>query len=150
MLAGNPANIYLFKVNNRSTRKRCEICSKITVKTPERRLFLVFRLFTLSMYLFVGKFLNLERPCVSYGNQLVNFSDQLTGFHIMAILARNWLKTFNVLLKISLEIIFLNIWSVTAVFPSVESQGKIVISCGIFVRNDSFKWSQNTPKSFLT
>ena len=30
----NPANIYLFKVNNR--RKRCEICSKLTIKTPER------------------------------------------------------------------------------------------------------------------
>ena len=32
-----PANIYLFKVNNKNTRKRCEICSKLTVKTPERR-----------------------------------------------------------------------------------------------------------------
>ena len=32
-----PANIYLFKVNNRSTRKKCEICSKLTIKTPERR-----------------------------------------------------------------------------------------------------------------
>ena len=32
-----PANIYLFKVNNRNTRKRCEICSKLTIKTPERR-----------------------------------------------------------------------------------------------------------------
>ena len=31
-----PANIYLFKVNNRNTRKRCEICSKLA-KTPERR-----------------------------------------------------------------------------------------------------------------
>ena len=29
-----PANVYLFKVNN-STRKRCEICSKLTIKTPE-------------------------------------------------------------------------------------------------------------------
>ena len=27
-----PAGIYLFKVNNRNTRKRCEICSKLTVK----------------------------------------------------------------------------------------------------------------------
>ena len=35
--ANNPANIYLFKVNNRNTRKRCEICSKLTIKTPERR-----------------------------------------------------------------------------------------------------------------
>ena len=25
-----PANIYLFKVNNRNTTKRCEICSKLT------------------------------------------------------------------------------------------------------------------------
>ena len=32
-----PANIYLFKVNNRSDRKRCKICSKLTIKTPERR-----------------------------------------------------------------------------------------------------------------
>ena len=32
----NPANIYLFKVNNRNTRTRCEICSKLTIKTPER------------------------------------------------------------------------------------------------------------------
>ena len=32
-----PVNIYLFKVNKRNTRKRCEICSKLTIKTPERR-----------------------------------------------------------------------------------------------------------------
>ena len=29
----NPANIYLFKFNNRKTRKRSEICSKLTIKT---------------------------------------------------------------------------------------------------------------------
>ena len=29
-------NIYLFKVNNRNTRKSYEICSKLTIKTPER------------------------------------------------------------------------------------------------------------------
>ena len=29
------ANIYLFKVNNRNTRKRCEVFSKLTIKTPE-------------------------------------------------------------------------------------------------------------------
>ena len=32
-----PTDIYLFKVNNRNTRKSCEICSKLTIKTPERR-----------------------------------------------------------------------------------------------------------------
>ena len=29
--------MYLFKINNRNTGKRCEICSKLTIKTPERR-----------------------------------------------------------------------------------------------------------------
>ena len=33
----NLANIYLFKVNNRNTGKRCEICSKLTIRTSERR-----------------------------------------------------------------------------------------------------------------
>ena len=33
-----PANIYFFKVSNRSTRKKnCEICSKLTIQTQERR-----------------------------------------------------------------------------------------------------------------
>ena len=32
-----PANIYLLKVNNRNTRKRCEISSKLKIKIPERR-----------------------------------------------------------------------------------------------------------------
>ena len=33
----NPVGIYLLKVNNGNTRKRCEICSKLTIKIPERR-----------------------------------------------------------------------------------------------------------------
>ena len=65
------ANIYLFKVNNRNTRKRCEIFSKFTIKTPERRqwrrsgvfivnfenishIFLVFLLLTLNKQMLVG------------------------------------------------------------------------------------------------
>ena len=32
-----PASIYMFKVNDRNTRARCEIRSKLTIKTPERR-----------------------------------------------------------------------------------------------------------------
>ena len=30
-----PAGNYMFKVNNRNTRTRCEICSKLTIKIPE-------------------------------------------------------------------------------------------------------------------
>ena len=33
----NQTKIYFFKVNNRDTRKRCQICSKLAIKTPERR-----------------------------------------------------------------------------------------------------------------
>ena len=60
----DPAKIYLFKFNNKNSRKRCEICSKLTIKTPENvievvllffcvnfeyisHLFLVFLLLTL-------------------------------------------------------------------------------------------------------
>ena len=57
-LNANPANIYLLKVNNRNTRRKCEICSKLTIKTPDAfiinfkhisHLFLVFILLTLNM-----------------------------------------------------------------------------------------------------
>ena len=34
----NPAGIYLFKVNDGKTRTMCKLCSKLTIKTPERRL----------------------------------------------------------------------------------------------------------------
>ena len=30
-----PVDINLFKFNNKNTRKWCEICSKLTIKTPE-------------------------------------------------------------------------------------------------------------------
>ena len=35
----NPANIYLLKVNNRNTRIKPGICSKLTIKIPEIRQF---------------------------------------------------------------------------------------------------------------
>ena len=31
-----PVGIHMFKVNNRNTRARCVICSKLTIKTPEQ------------------------------------------------------------------------------------------------------------------
>ena len=31
------ANIYLFKFSNRNNRKRCQIRSRLTIKTPEQR-----------------------------------------------------------------------------------------------------------------
>ena len=32
-----PAGIYMFKVDNTNTKTKCEICSKLTIKTTERR-----------------------------------------------------------------------------------------------------------------
>ena len=38
MLIYYPSNIiYMLKVNERNIRKRCEICSKLTITTPARR-----------------------------------------------------------------------------------------------------------------
>ena len=71
VFASNPVVIYLLKVNNRNTRTRCEICSKLTARTLERRywrrsgvfvvnfehishLVLVFLLLTLNMQLPTG------------------------------------------------------------------------------------------------
>ena len=32
----NPANIYLLNVNTKSSKRRCEICSKLSIKTSDR------------------------------------------------------------------------------------------------------------------
>ena len=32
--SNSPVNVYLLKVNDRNARKRCEICSNLTIKTP--------------------------------------------------------------------------------------------------------------------
>ena len=48
-----PGGIYLLKVNNGNTRTRCEIFSKLMIKTPERHaigIVLVFLLLTLKAY----------------------------------------------------------------------------------------------------
>ena len=31
-----PASNYMFKVNSRKTRAKCEVCSKLSIKTPKR------------------------------------------------------------------------------------------------------------------
>ena len=40
------ADNFLLKVNSRNTRARCEICSKLTIKIPERRQWRCFVVFT--------------------------------------------------------------------------------------------------------
>ena len=42
-----PAGNYMFKVSNRDTRTRCEICSKLTIKAPHQRQWLIALVFLL-------------------------------------------------------------------------------------------------------
>ena len=35
-ITADPARNHLLKVNNRNTTTKCEVCSKLTIKTPER------------------------------------------------------------------------------------------------------------------
>ena len=52
----SPANNLLFNINNRNNRKRCEICSQLTIKTTERRQRHYFRVFTVSLMLTLDMF----------------------------------------------------------------------------------------------
>ena len=47
-----PAGIYLLKFNNRNTRTRCEICSKLTIKAPERYQYRCSGVFMLTLNIF--------------------------------------------------------------------------------------------------
>ena len=66
-------------MNNRNTRKRCEICSKSTIKTPER---------IYDNTLFQVKFLkqvNLFQPSVAFyveASHLICSANQMAGFYM--------------------------------------------------------------------
>ena len=47
--ANNPANMHLFRVNNKNTKKRCELCSKLTIKNVNH-VVVVFLLLTLNVF----------------------------------------------------------------------------------------------------
>ena len=96
----HPSGIYLLKVNNRNTRTRCSIYSKLTIKTPEGRprrrsgvfivnfenipqLVLVFLLLTSNMELLAGQ---------THDNR-INFSVyHYRNSHSEVFLAKGFLK----------------------------------------------------------
>ena len=87
VLNASPVGIYLLKVNNGNARTRCEMCSKLTVYTPEQRywhrsgvfivnfehishLVLMFLLLTLNMYLLAGSALeNIDKYPLAYATR---------------------------------------------------------------------------------
>ena len=78
-----PANIWLFKVNNRNNRQRSEICSKLTIKRHQNfehisSLFLLFLLLTLNRYM-------LELGCIP---QAIT-SDQSLNLSLLPVCSRD-------------------------------------------------------------
>ena len=68
----HPAGNYMFKVNNRNTRTRCEICSKLAIKKPERRHWLRSSVFIVNSEHFT--------PCSNVS--IVNFEQVNVGWAI--------------------------------------------------------------------
>ena len=60
----NPVGVYLLKVNNKNTRTRCEICSKLTIKTPKQSGW------PLPGFL-IDNFKHISQPCSKFS--IVNF-----------------------------------------------------------------------------
>ena len=95
------ANIYLFKVNNRSTRKGWEVCSELTMETSERchwrrsgvfsvnfehisHPFLVFILLAMNKYMLVGYvfyILNQDWVCFLYSFKV--FISFVLGYNLL-------------------------------------------------------------------
>ena len=72
-----PANTYLFKVKNKNTKKRYEICLKLTIKTPERR----------QLWTYFSPFSNVS---------IVDFEQINISWVSLALLTKNYLYfTFN-------------------------------------------------------
>ena len=98
----NPAGNCMFKVNNTNTRTGCEICPKLTIKTPERRhwrrsgvfianfghishLVLVFLLLTSNMWLPAG--INLCNGCKVLAVQRLAFHFIIFLFIIILLIS---------------------------------------------------------------
>ena len=64
-LEQNSAGIYLLKVNNRNTRTRCEICSQLTIKTPENHLHLCVQKLNLEISTHAPESKNLHQVLIS-------------------------------------------------------------------------------------
>ena len=74
-----PANKYLFKFNNGKTIKRCEICSKLTLKIPQRPYWCRFGVFIADFehisHLFLVFQLLFEQVNACCKVQILNYQD---------------------------------------------------------------------------
>ena len=93
--------IHLFKVNNRNTRKRCKIRSKLTIKTPEHRLWRCSGVFIVSFehisHLFLVFLLLIEQVNVRWVYSLLSFlaDNLITGVNRLFSITLQWLLQVN-------------------------------------------------------
>ena len=77
----------MFKVNNRNTRKSCEICSKLTIKTPERRRSGVFMLTLNIIHTFFSvSIVDFKQVNVNWDNCLKYLSTIILKQHYIQVL----------------------------------------------------------------
>ena len=117
----NPVDYYMFKVNNRDTRTRCEICSKLTIKIPERHqwhrssiLIVNFEHVShLALFFVVVNFEQVNAACNRHNNRLHHLTTSL------CIWRRNYQNLFQ---KIATEentweksnLVFYNLYNIRA------------------------------------
>ena len=123
-----PVGIYMFKVDNRNTRTRCEICWKLTIKTPERWL--------ASFWCLYCSLLTYFTPCSSVS--IVNFEQvnnkwdsklsQSSKMELFAIIVNGW-KLLTLFTKSSI----LHVWQGFQYTSDRKYTGQIKsrINCGI-------------------
>ena len=119
---GISSRIYLFRENNRNTRAMCEICLKLTIKSPERHQWhvVVSLLLTLnSVYFFlVFSLLTMTIEC-RVGNILINreikksLQSNIRKCHLQFLSNRRkstvlYIETYNIKLRLSPVLLLFN------------------------------------------
>ena len=89
LIAWDQENIYLFKFNSRNTRKRYEICPKLTLNTTES-LFDVFTVKCFYCWLWIGKCLSRNSFLCKYYSQKLNFLKTQPSVHIQLIFMKRF------------------------------------------------------------
>ena len=81
-----PVGNYMFKVNNRDPWTRCEICSKLTIKTPEQRHWRRSGVFIVTFWTYFT-------PCSSIS--IVNFEQVMSTGLKAVVNSKYWKESFT-------------------------------------------------------
>ena len=108
----------MFKVNSRKTRARCEICSKLTIKTPERHQWCCSGVFIVNFeyisYLFRVFIPNIKQVNAGWDNSLCTLTSReyKDTFQLMNIIMHHFIN-----LKKKVELISPAHFSLASVSP---------------------------------